>query len=253
VGRVHTSFQAGRSGSHAARGSGVVRRRASCGRFGPCAVSWLCGAPRRLALELVRLGKPPAATATEAAAEATAAAAPGARARRGGAAGLRAHDGDGGGVDLHAACVPEMSLLQAPVAAFEARVRALLTDYPDHPLLLQLRAVALRLLGLPLRAPLKTALTGLELLLSRAQVRPALPNPRGARCSVLRGPLYCTRVAQVPLSLPDYPGLVLALTALSRFPPSAAVGGDGGVVRDAQSAAGARGGARSPLAPPGAG
>ena len=38
-------------------------------------------------------------------------------------------------------------------------------------MLLQLAAIAARCLALPATAPLKTALTGLELLLARAQVR----------------------------------------------------------------------------------
>ncbi len=59
---------------------------------------------------------------------------------------------------------------QEPVSALESRLRGLLASYPDHPLLTQLRSIALRLLAMPLTAPLKTALTGLELLFSRAQV-----------------------------------------------------------------------------------
>ena len=59
---------------------------------------------------------------------------------------------------------------QAPIAAVDSRLRSLLSDYPDHPVLLQLAAIAARCLDLPATAPLKTALTGLELLLARAQV-----------------------------------------------------------------------------------
>ena len=60
--------------------------------------------------------------------------------------------------------------LQAPVSDVDTRLRALLSDYPDHPVLMQLAAIAARCLALPATAPLKTALTGLELLLARAQV-----------------------------------------------------------------------------------
>ncbi|GIL72549.1 hypothetical protein Vretifemale_2893, partial [Volvox reticuliferus] len=75
-----------------------------------------------------------------------------------------------GGVDIQKPCVEEISLLQEPVSAMESRLRRLLEEYPDHPLLVQLRAIALRVLSMPLQSPLKTALTGLELLLSRAQL-----------------------------------------------------------------------------------
>lgn len=57
------------------------------------------------------------------------------------------------------------------MSALEARLHSLLADYPDHPILQQLRAIAVRLLALPLQSPLKAALTGAELLLARAQVR----------------------------------------------------------------------------------
>ncbi|GLI68780.1 hypothetical protein VaNZ11_013272, partial [Volvox africanus] len=75
-----------------------------------------------------------------------------------------------GGVDIQKPCVEEISLLQEPVSAMESRLRGLLEEYPDHPLLVQLRAITLRILSMPLQSPLKTALTGLELLLSRAQL-----------------------------------------------------------------------------------
>ncbi|EFJ44763.1 hypothetical protein VOLCADRAFT_121252, partial [Volvox carteri f. nagariensis] len=77
---------------------------------------------------------------------------------------------DDGGVDIQKPCVEEISLLQEPVSALESRLRGLLEEYPDHPLLVQLRAIALRVLSMQLQSPLKAALTGLELLLSRAQL-----------------------------------------------------------------------------------
>ncbi|KAG2499138.1 hypothetical protein HYH03_002721 [Edaphochlamys debaryana] len=129
----------------------------------------------RLCLEHNHLNRQAAATAADAAGGAAtnkrgatgkAAAGSGKRTR----GGVIFGDGEDSGVDIQAACVEEVSLLQEPVAAMESRLRSLLADYPDHPLLGQLRAIALRLLALPLTAPLKTALTGLELLLSRAQV-----------------------------------------------------------------------------------
>lgn len=53
----------------------------------------------------------------------------------------------------------------------DVRLRDLLAQFPDHPLLQQLRTIVQRLLSMQLSSPLKAALTGLELLLSRAQVR----------------------------------------------------------------------------------
>ena len=46
----------------------------------------------------------------------------------------------------------------------------LLEDWPEHPGLLALSAVIDRLLGLPVSAPLKAVLTGVELLLAKAQL-----------------------------------------------------------------------------------
>jgi midasin len=56
-----------------------------------------------------------------------------------------------------------------PVKAVQARLDALLAEWPDHPLLTQLAGICARVLSLPLAAPLKQALTGVELLLARAQ------------------------------------------------------------------------------------
>ncbi|KAG1668462.1 hypothetical protein FOA52_005235 [Chlamydomonas sp. UWO 241] len=76
----------------------------------------------------------------------------------------------GDGVDINGPCVEEIVLLQAPLAGVDARLRTLLAEFPDNPTLLQLSALATRCLGLPVTSPLKTALTGLELLLARAQL-----------------------------------------------------------------------------------
>jgi hypothetical protein len=85
-----------------------------------------------------RLGRPPAASAEEA--------------------------------DMQAAHVEEAVLVQAPLQAARARVCQLLGEWPDHPVLLQLSGIADRVLGMPAASPLKALLTGLELLLARAQV-----------------------------------------------------------------------------------
>ncbi|KAK9833665.1 hypothetical protein WJX74_002204 [Apatococcus lobatus] len=64
----------------------------------------------------------------------------------------------------------EMGLLEDPVNDMQSRVGYLLAEWPDNPLLLQLKAICQRLLELPVSLPLKTAMTGLELLLARAHL-----------------------------------------------------------------------------------
>ncbi|KAK9809153.1 hypothetical protein WJX72_010301 [[Myrmecia] bisecta] len=73
-------------------------------------------------------------------------------------------------VDMQQAAVEETALLQGPVTASRTRLLQLLEEWPDHPLLAQLLAICDRLLALDVTAPLKTSLTGLELLLARAQL-----------------------------------------------------------------------------------
>lgn len=64
-----------------------------------------------------------------------------------------------------------LSNKQEPVRAMSRRLVTLLAEFPEHPVLSQLMAICSRCLGLPAASmPLKTALTGLELLLARAQV-----------------------------------------------------------------------------------
>lgn len=74
------------------------------------------------------------------------------------------------GVDINGPCVEEVCLLQAPIATMADRLRALLGEFPEHPVLVSLAAICARCLSLPVTCTLKTALTGLELLLNRAQV-----------------------------------------------------------------------------------
>ena len=73
-------------------------------------------------------------------------------------------------LDMQQPFPEETVLMQAPLAVLSQRLHVLLEEWPEHPLLQQLLAIVDRLLGLPLSTPLKTALTGLELLLARAQV-----------------------------------------------------------------------------------
>ena len=70
----------------------------------------------------------------------------------------------------------ETALVQAPLEALLARLDELLEEWPDHPLLGQLRAICCRAMALPLDSPLKAVLTGLELLLQQAQVLPSIPH-----------------------------------------------------------------------------
>jgi hypothetical protein len=51
------------------------------------------------------------------------------------------------GFDIQKPAVSEAVLLQAPVRAVSSRLAALLQEWPDHPLLLQLAALCSRLLG----------------------------------------------------------------------------------------------------------
>ncbi|GAB4814208.1 hypothetical protein N2152v2_001254 [Parachlorella kessleri] len=73
-------------------------------------------------------------------------------------------------VDVQSACIEEAVLVQKPLAAVQARLGQLLEEWPDHPVLEQLSAIAARVLALPVTSPLKQLLTGVELLLARAQV-----------------------------------------------------------------------------------
>ncbi len=72
--------------------------------------------------------------------------------------------------DVRAACPEEAVLAQRPLQALRARLAQLLEEWPDHPVLAQLDAVAGRALAMPVASPLKAVLAGLELLLARAQV-----------------------------------------------------------------------------------
>lgn len=71
---------------------------------------------------------------------------------------------------MQAACTEEAVLVQAPLQALQARLGQLLEEWPEHPVLAQLSAIAGRVLGFAVTAPLKQLLTGVELVLARAQV-----------------------------------------------------------------------------------
>jgi len=67
-------------------------------------------------------------------------------------------------------CPGEMALIVPPVAAARRRITELLEEWPEHPLLTQLAEICDRMLALPLLGPVKSGLTGIELLLARAQI-----------------------------------------------------------------------------------
>ena len=79
------------------------------------------------------------------------------------------------------------------MAAVRSRLRELLCEWPEHPLLEQLETICTRILALPANGPLKAALTGVELLLSRAQTW-----EDGASSQVSLAPLLaaCAQLAQ---------------------------------------------------------
>lgn len=126
----------------------------------------------RLCMEHERLARMAHATAADAAAAAEAAAPTHARggARKKGQVEEEAEGTELGSFDIQGSCVEEVVLLQDPIAGVARRLAQLLEEWPEHPVLDQLAQICARCLALPLTAPLKTALTGLELLLARAQV-----------------------------------------------------------------------------------
>lgn len=71
---------------------------------------------------------------------------------------------------FHESHLREASLMQRPIQLLRKKLNDLLVDWPNHPVLVQLLAISDRLLKFPVSSPLKTLLTGLELLLSKAQL-----------------------------------------------------------------------------------
>jgi midasin len=65
---------------------------------------------------------------------------------------------------------PEMALMLEPLRQFLERVSGLLAEWPDHPILVQFSSIAKALVGISLEAPIMKPLTGIELLLSKAQL-----------------------------------------------------------------------------------
>eukprot|EP00890_Picochlorum_soloecismus_P003681 jgi/Picsp_1/4313/NSC_01821-R1_type a von willebrand factor domain-containing protein len=64
----------------------------------------------------------------------------------------------------------EVNLLREPLESMQKRLFELLHNWPDHPILEQLLKICNKILDLPQDRPLKEFSTGLELILSRAQI-----------------------------------------------------------------------------------
>ena len=79
-------------------------------------------------------------------------------------------DGEADRVDMYERNIEEASRIQKPVERIMERLDQLLDEWPDHPILDQLRKIGARLLDMPLDSPLKSYATGIELLLNKAQV-----------------------------------------------------------------------------------
>lgn len=66
--------------------------------------------------------------------------------------------------------VGEAILSRDPLLAAVSRLNVLLDEWPEHPLLAQLKEIAERTLRFDVGVPLKQILVGIELLISRSQV-----------------------------------------------------------------------------------
>ena len=65
-------------------------------------------------------------------------------------------------VDIQKPCIEELALLQAPVTALRRRLTQLLSEWPEHPVLLQLVAICGRLTGLSFSMHLLTSMHWLQ-------------------------------------------------------------------------------------------
>ncbi len=73
-------------------------------------------------------------------------------------------------IDVYAPAAGESTLLITPLSNLHTRLTTLLQEWEDNPLLLQLVAIVQRLGAMGPDTPLKVLMTGLELLITRAQV-----------------------------------------------------------------------------------
>lgn len=72
--------------------------------------------------------------------------------------------------NIYSRNIKEASRALEPVTNVLVKVDELLDEWPDHPILDQLKKISTRILSLPLKSTLKDYSTGIELLLSRAQI-----------------------------------------------------------------------------------
>ncbi|GMH33343.1 hypothetical protein BSKO_01177 [Bryopsis sp. KO-2023] len=64
----------------------------------------------------------------------------------------------------------EVKLCREPMFAIQRKLVELLEQWPEHPVLAQLKEISERILSFPVTVPIKKVLVGLELLVARAQV-----------------------------------------------------------------------------------
>lgn len=74
-------------------------------------------------------------------------------------------------ITLEETAIGEVKLCRVPLLTIIHRLDLLLDEWPEHPILSQLKEIALRTLNFPVNVPLRKVLIGLELLIGRAQVR----------------------------------------------------------------------------------
>jgi midasin len=72
--------------------------------------------------------------------------------------------------NIYSRNIKEASRALEPVTNVLVKVDELLSEWPEHPILDQLKKIGTRILSLPLKSTLKDYSTGIELLLSRAQL-----------------------------------------------------------------------------------
>ncbi|ETO30195.1 hypothetical protein RFI_06925, partial [Reticulomyxa filosa] len=73
-------------------------------------------------------------------------------------------------VDVYSQMSPAyVRLIQKPLQALSTRIAALLSVYPNHPVLQEISELCMHLGDISIRSPVMKVLTGLELLLSKAQ------------------------------------------------------------------------------------
>lgn len=73
-------------------------------------------------------------------------------------------------LDIYSRNIKEASRTLEPVTNVLVKVDELLGEWPEHPILDQLKKIGTRILSLPLKSTIKDYSTGIELLLSRAQL-----------------------------------------------------------------------------------